>query len=132
MKYLLDTNICIYLINERPKLVFDRFRKEAVGSIGISAVSVAELWFGVAKTGSSRNRIALEGFLLPLDTMPFDQAAAKVYGDIRSSLEKKGSPIGPLDTMIASHAISLETVLVTNNIREFKRVPGLQVENWAA
>lgn len=131
MKYLLDTNICTYIINERPRRVLERFRRLAVSELGVSSVTAGELAFGVAKSGSMRNRAALQGFLLPLEVAPFDLAAAFAYGDLRAELERRGEPIGPLDLQIAAHALSLSAVLVTNNLREFRKVPGLTVENWA-
>ncbi len=131
MKYLLDTDICIYLINERPRGVLARFRRHEVGDIGVSSVTVSELAWGVAKTGSARNRAALEAFLLPLEIAPYDLAAALRYGEVRAELAKRGRPIGPLDTMIAAHALSLGVTLVTNNVREFGRVRNLTIENWA-
>jgi tRNA(fMet)-specific endonuclease VapC len=131
MKYLLDTDICIYLINERPRRVLARFRRHAVGDIGVSTVTVSELAWGVAKTGSARNRAALDAFLLPIEIAAYDLAAALRYGEVRAALAKRGRPIGPLDTMIAAHALSLGATLVTNNLREFGRVPDLAVENWA-
>ena len=130
MKYLLDTNICIYLINERPKKVLAHFKRHALGDIGISSITASELAFGVAKSGSLKNRIALEAFLLPLQIVEYDAGAAMVYGDIRAALEKQGKTIGPLDMLIAAHALSRQLVLVTNNEREFRRVDQLKVENW--
>lgn len=130
MKYMLDTDICIHLINKRPPKVLDRFHRNEVGDIGVSSVTVAELAYGVAKSGSERNRAALEGFLLPLEIADFDQKAAWKYGDIRSALERAGKPIGPYDMQIAAHALALGCTVVTNNLREFRRVPGLKVENW--
>lgn len=130
MRYMLDTNICIYLINKRPAKVLDHFRRLDVGDVGISSVTVAELAHGVAKSGSERNRAALEGFLLPLEIADFDQKAAWKFGEIRSALERAGKPIGPFDTQIAAHALALGCVVVTNNQREFQRVPGLKCENW--
>ena len=130
MKYLLDTDICIYLINERPRKVLARFRRHAVGDIGVSTVTVSELAWGVAKTGSARNRAALGAFLLPIEIAAYDLAAALRYGEVRAELAKRGRPIGPLDTMIAAHALSLGATLVTNNLREFGRVPDMAVENW--
>ncbi len=129
-RYLLDTNICIYVINSRPREVLDRFKNESMGSIGISSVSAAELAYGVAKSGSARNREALAMFLAPLDVLPFDEAAIWHYGKLRSDLEKRGEPIGALDTLIAAHALATDTILVTNNTREFSRVKGLRLENW--
>lgn len=130
MRYLLDTDICIYLINERPRKVLARFRRHAVGDIGVSTVTVSELAWGVAKTGSARNRAALDAFLLPIEIAAYDLAAALRYGEVRAELTRLGRPIGPLDAMIAAHALSLGVTLVTNNLREFGRVPNLAVENW--
>lgn len=127
---LLDTNICIYIINMRPPEVLARFREYRLGEIGICSVVAAELAYGVAKSRSARNRSALEMFLAPLEVLPFDQAAVWAYGDLRASLEREGQPIGALDTMIAAHALSVDAPLVTHNTREFARVPGLRLENW--
>ncbi|MCK9386959.1 MAG: type II toxin-antitoxin system VapC family toxin [Sulfuritalea sp.] len=128
---LLDTNICIYIINTRPPEVLAHFRKYRLGEVGLSSVVAAELAYGVAKSGSERNRQALEMFLAPLEIAPFDERAVWTYGVLRAELERRGSPIGSLDTMIAAHALSLDAVLVTNNTREFSRVDGLRLENWA-
>lgn len=127
---LLDTNICIYIINAKPPAVLERFRHYRLGEIGLCSVVAAELAFGVAKSGSARNRQALEMFLAPLTTLPFDDRAAWAYGDLRAELERRGTPIGSLDTMIAAHALSLQAKLITNNTREFAQVPGLDVDNW--
>jgi len=127
---LLDTNICIHVINARPAAVLARFRQYRMGEIGVCSVVAAELAYGVAKSGSERNRRALEMFLAPLTILPFDEAALWVYGDLRAELERQGTPIGALDTMIAAHALSQQCTLVTNNTREFARVPGLALENW--
>jgi tRNA(fMet)-specific endonuclease VapC len=129
---LLDTNICIYIINAKPPAVLARFRQYHMGDIGLCSVVAAELAFGVAKSESARNRQALKMFLAPLTLMPFDAAAAWVYGDLRADLERRGTPIGSLDTMIAAHALSQQALLVTNNTREFAKVPGLRLDNWAA
>jgi tRNA(fMet)-specific endonuclease VapC len=101
-----------------------------MGEIGVCSVVAAELAYGVVKSGSSRNRQALEMFLAPLIILPFDEAAIWAYGELRAELERRGTPIGSLDTMIAAHAISQQAPLVTNNTREFARVPGLRLENW--
>lgn len=130
MRYLLDTNICIYVINQRPSEVLAQFLAHEDEGIAISVISASELYFGVRKTGSQRNLRALETFLSPLAVMDFDLEAARVYGEIRATLERKGVPIGPFDTQIAAHALALGLTLVTNNEREFARVPGLKVENW--
>jgi len=128
---MLDTNICIYVINSRPAIVLERFRLERLGDIVISSVTAAELAFGVVKSGSVRNRQALEMFLSTLEILPFDESAIWHYPDIRADLERRGQPIGTLDTMIAAHALTTNTILVTNNTREFERIPRLRVENWA-
>jgi tRNA(fMet)-specific endonuclease VapC len=132
MKLMLDTNICIYLIKQQPPSIIERFLSHPVGDIGISSITVAELAYGVSKSRhSSRNRHALEQFLVPLQIAEFDQAAAWSYGRLRGQLEAKGTPIGSMDMLIAAHALSLEVRLVSNNVREFQRVPGLRLENWA-
>ena len=128
---LLDTNICIYVINAKPPEVLARFHRFHLGDIGLSTVVAAELAYGVAKSGSERNRKALEMFLAPLELMPFDSPAVWAYGELRADLERRGLPIGSLDTMIAAHALSMNAVLVTNNTREFSRIAGLKLENWA-
>jgi tRNA(fMet)-specific endonuclease VapC len=127
---LLDTNICIHIINTRPAAVLERFRQYRMGEIGVSSVVAAELAYGVVKSGSSRNRQALEMFLAPLIILPFDEAVIWAYGELRAELERRGTPIGSLDTMIAAHAIRQQALLVTKNTREFARVPGLRLENW--
>ncbi len=131
MIFLLDTNTYIYLIKRRPTEVLQKFEEYAVGDIGMSSVTAAELRFGAKKSRRpGQNRAALEQFLLPLVVAGFDHTVAVVYGRIRAVLEKRGTPIGPLDTLIAAHALSLDLTLVTNNVREFERVPDLVVENW--
>lgn len=128
---LLDTSICIYVINRKPPEVIARFRRYRAGEVGLCSVVAAELAYGVAKSGSSRNREALELFLSPLEILPFDEPAVWVYGDLRAELERRGLTIGAMDTMIAAHALSIGATLVTNNLREFSRVEGLALENWA-
>lgn len=128
---LLDTNICIYIINAKPPEVLARFRGYRLGEIGLSSIVAAELAYGVARSDSERNRRALEMFLAPLEIVPFDERAVWAYGRLRADLERQGQPIGALDTMIAAHALSLEATLVTNNTREFSCVAGLRLENWA-
>ncbi len=131
MKYLLDTNICIYLIKQKPPEVRQHFERLAVGDIGISAITVAELMYGVQKSQRrEQNRNALEQFLLPLVVAPFDTRAATVYGNLRAELEARGTPIGALDMLIAAHALALNVTLVTNNTKEFRRVPALKLANW--
>lgn len=130
--WLLDTNICIYVIKRRPPQVLARFRQADVSSIGISSITYSELMFGAAKSSRpEQNRIALTQFVAPLEIMPYGDAAAQRYGDLRACLEQRGTPIGSLDMLIAAHALSLDCVLVTNNGKEFGRVPQLRMENWA-
>lgn len=131
MKYILDTNICIYIIKKKPSQVFEKFKDLPLGSVGISSITLAELIYGVKKSAQSeKNQIALNQFLVPLDIVEFDANAAVEYGKIRAELERAGTPIGPLDMLIASHVKSLKLTLVTNNEKEFKRVDGLRIENW--
>lgn len=132
MQFLLDTNICIYIIKQKPIDVLQRFNIYQVGDIGISSITVAELQFAIQKSQfPTKNQQALRKFLLPLTIVDFDRAAAIVYGDIRASLEKQGKSIGSLDTLIAAHAVSLKVALVTNNVKEFSCVENLQIDNWA-
>jgi tRNA(fMet)-specific endonuclease VapC len=131
MRYLLDTDICIYVINERPPKVLQAFKANEAAGLGVSSVTAGELFYGVARTGSERNLRALRQFLSALEIAPFDAAAAEVYGSLRAWLAGQGTPIGPFDTQIAAHAHALGVTLVSNNTREFERVPGLRIENWA-
>lgn len=131
MKVMLDTNICIYIIKRQPAAVLEHFLKYQVGDIGISSITLSELQYGVAKsTQREKNAKALAEFIIPLEIVPFDEAAALAYGDIRSSLEKAGTPIGSMDMLIAAHAVSLGIPLVTNNTREFARIPTLDSIDW--
>ena len=134
MRYLLDTNICVYLINRRPhhETVLRHMDGLTYGDILISAITIAELRYGVANSARpERNQEKFESFIERFEIADFDDEAAAVYGYIRAGLKNAGTPIGPLDTLIAAHAISLQCTLVTNNVREFERVPGLKIENWA-
>lgn len=131
MTYLLDTNICMYIINSRPAHVVERFRREKIGDIAISSVTAAELAYGVAKSESERNRQALEMFFAPLEILPLDESVIWKYGYTRAFLEKKGEVIGALDMIIAAHCLAVDAILVTNNVKEFSRVPNLRIENWA-
>ena len=131
MKLMLDTNICIAIIKQKPKDILDKFSEYQVGDICISSVTLAELRYGVAKSKhQEKNLVALNEFILPLEVANFDESAAQHYGNLRAFLEQQGTPIGPLDTMIGAHALSLDLTLVTNNIKEFKRVPNLKVIDW--
>ncbi len=131
MKVLLDTNICIYLIKQKPAEVLQKFVTYNVGDVGVSSITVAELQYGAQKSQRpAGNEHALEQFVAPLMILDFDYEAAKTYGRIRAVLERQGTPIGALDMLIAAHALSLDVTLVTNNEREFARVPGLTIDNW--
>lgn len=131
MPYMLDTNICIYIIKQKPEQVIKRFEKLSPGDVALSAVTVSELYTGVEKSAApEKNRKALEQFLLPFDILDYGLEEARTYGQIRAFLEKAGTPIGAYDLMIAAHCLSKRYILVTNNIREFERVSDLMVENW--
>lgn len=132
MKYLLDTNICIYVINEKPKKVLKKFEQYPVHEFGISSITHAELQHGVEKSKNKDiNQNALDEFLLPLTILPFHgKKLVAYYGEIRALLESKGKTIGPLDTLIAAHALSLDLTIISNNIKEFSRIPNLKCENW--
>ncbi len=129
--YLLDTNICIYLIKKKPIQVLNNFQEVTPGKIAISSITFSELQFGVEKSDyQEKNREALEKFIIPLQILNYDSATSRVYGKIRKYLESRGTPIGSLDTLIAAHAMSINAILVTNNVKEFSRIPNLLVENW--
>jgi len=132
MKYLLDTNICIYIINEKPKKVLKKFEQYPVHQFGISSITHAELQYGVEKSNNKdTNQNALDEFLLPLTILPFQgKRLVTCYGEIRTELESKNKTIGPLDMLIAAHALSLNLTIVSNNIKEFSRIPNLKCENW--
>lgn len=131
MTYMLDTNICIYVMKNRPEKVLERFKKELNNGICVSSITLAELEYGMKNsTNPAKNEQSLLKFLLPLSILPFGSAAASEYGEIRTYLQRQGIPIGPLDMLIAGHARAEGLILVTNNVREFERVPGLELENW--
>jgi tRNA(fMet)-specific endonuclease VapC len=130
---LLDTDICIYLLNQRPgfEAILRRLDGRAHGEVNLSAITLAELRFGIAASRrAGLNLPKLELFLASFEIVPFDDRSAAAYGPLRAHLQSRGTPIGPLDTLIAAHALALGANLVTNNAREFGRVPGLAVENW--
>lgn len=131
MKYILDTNICIYIIKNNPLTVVEKFKQLTPDDIGISSITLAELQYGVEKSQhQEKNRKALQHFILPLEVIAFDDNAAVFYGNLRAQLEKKGQPIGCMDLMIAAHVKSLQLTLVTNNLKEFSKVSELLLENW--
>ena len=132
MRYMLDTNICIYIIKNKPKKVIMELKRHKPSEICVSAITYAELTHGVEKSMAvEKNRLALALLFSNIEVLNFDIKAAIHYGKIRAYLEKQGTPIGPLDMMIAAHAMSLGYTVVTNNIKEFERVPDLKLENWA-
>jgi tRNA(fMet)-specific endonuclease VapC len=132
VKFLLDTNICIYIINEKPEKVLRKFEQYPVHEFGISSVTHAELQHGVEKSKyKNTNQEALDEFLLPLTILPIHgKRLVTTYGEIRVSLESKGKTIGPLDMLIAAHALSLDLTIISNNIKEFARIKDLKCENW--
>jgi len=131
MKYMLDTNIIIYAKNQRSDRVIEKMMKHSPEDFCISAITLAELEYGIYKSARPRqNQVALMTFLSRIRVVQFDDKAAVEYGVIRADLERKGQPIGANDLLIAAHAKSLGVILITNNVREFARVGGLRVENW--
>jgi len=131
IKYVLDTNICIYIIKRKPTDVIARFRQTRISQIGISSITLSELEYGVAKSSKpDQNQFALAQFLAPLEISLYGDEAAQQYGRVRSLLEKQGTPIGSLDMLIAAHVLSINCILVTNNEKEFNRVPNLKIDNW--
>jgi tRNA(fMet)-specific endonuclease VapC len=130
---MLDTNICIYLIKNKPIEVKEKFNAYEVGEICISSITVSELYYGVHKSKMvDKNLQALALFLAPLNIVDYNEKASLEYGKIRAALESKGSVIGSLDMLISAHALSLGVVLVTNNTKEFERVEGLRLDNWVS
>jgi tRNA(fMet)-specific endonuclease VapC len=130
-RYILDTDMCSYIIKERPESVRQRFQKLAMEQLCVSVVTYAELIYGVECSSSKRvNRPVIEDFVRHLDVMDWDAGAAEQYGMIRSELEVTGTPIGAMDMMIAAHAKSIKAVLVTNNQKHFTKIKGLKIDNW--
>ena len=128
---MLDTNICIALIKNRPEAIRSRLSRFSPEEVGISGIVAAELWFGVEHSQKKKqNTAALKDFLEYVTLLDWPCEASNTYGQIRAWIQKKGTPIGAMDLLIASHALFLDVVLVTNNTKEFERVPGLKIENW--
>jgi tRNA(fMet)-specific endonuclease VapC len=131
MRYLLDTNTCIYIIKRSPEQVMLRFKRLRVGDVGVSAITVCELQFGVSNSSQPEgNQRALTEFLGPLEILDFPAGASIAYGEVRTHLQRSGTPIGSYDLLLAAHALHNRLTMVTNNIREFRRVPDLKMENW--
>jgi tRNA(fMet)-specific endonuclease VapC len=129
--YLLDTNHCIYLINGKYPEIARRLARQKTGSVALSSITTSELWYGVENSARrEQNRAALAKFLLPLEVMPYDEDASQAYGKLRAFLEKSGRGVGSMDLLIAAHAVSLKGILVTHNLREFRNVPELKLEDW--
>ncbi len=131
MRYLLDTNICIFIIKRKPAPVLARLEAALRAGVGISAITLSELEYGIQKSSRIQlNALNLLRFLTPFDILPFDESAAREYGKIRAALEKKGRPIGGMDMLIGAHAKSMNATLVTNNAEEFDRIDDLHIEDW--
>jgi tRNA(fMet)-specific endonuclease VapC len=131
LRWMLDSDTCIAVIKRQPDIALKKLRGKTVGQVGISSITLSELSFGAARSSRpARNVEALGEFLLPLEVAPYDELCAFRYGSVRASLGRKGRPIGPLDTLIAAHALAIDAVLVTHNMREFARVEGLRLEDW--
>jgi len=128
---MLNTNICIYIIKNKPKSVKERFREFEIGELCISTITVSELMYGAFKSeDTEKNLKAIESFLMPFEIVDYDFTASVEYGKVRAYLEKKGRVIGNMEMQIAGHALALDLVLVTNNTKEFERVEGLRLDNW--
>lgn len=131
MRRTLDTNICSYILRRHPASMIERFAELDRGALWLSAIVAAELRFGAAKLGVPRFQAAVEAWLAGFDVRPWPLEATQHYARIRVALERVGKPVGGMDLMIAAHALAEDSVMVTNNAREFHRVPGLAVEEWA-
>ena len=132
MKWMLNTDTCIAIIKKHPTAL-KKLRGKSIGQVGISSITLAELAFGAEKSSRPKDaRAALDDFLLPLEIVAFDEHAAIRYGEVRGSLARRGKPIGPLDTLIGSHAHLMDATLVTHNTREFAQIEGLRLEDWVA
>ena len=131
MSYLLDTNTCIYFLNRSPEKIISRMKSLTPSNIKLSSITVAELFFGAEKSkAQKKNRTIVQGFIGNFELIPFDEKCCQNYAKTRAALEKSGSPIGPMDLLIATITITHNLILVTNNVAEFKRIKGLNLENW--
>ena len=130
MKWMLDTDTCIAIIKKDPRAL-KRLRGKSIGQVGLSSITLGELAFGAEKSGRPKDaHSALDEFLLALEIAGFDDHAAMCYGEVRASLARRGRPVGPLDTLIGSHAVALDVILVTHNTREFSQIESLRLEDW--
>ena len=128
---MLDTTTCIYIIKRKPPEVIERFKRSKISHIGISSITLSELSYGVSKSSKpEHNQVALAQFVAPLEILSYGDEVAQYYGSLRALLEKQGNPIGSLDMLIAAHALSIACTLVTNNEKEFIRIPNLKIDNW--
>jgi tRNA(fMet)-specific endonuclease VapC len=133
LRYLLDTNICIYALKNRPPEVLERLRSIGRSAVAVSVITLLELRHGASKSQNPESTHArLDLFLGPMRVLPFEEEDARIGGHLRAHLERQGRPIGDLDSLIAAQALSRELILVTNNLREFERVPDLRTENWVS
>jgi len=131
IRYMMDTNTCIALIKVRPDSMLARLSGLSVGEVAISSIVAAELWYGVARSQKKKqNEAALRDFLDYVAVLDWPCEACLIYGRVRATLEEKGTPIGAMDLLIASHSLWLDAIIVTDNTREFQRVPDLKIENW--
>ncbi len=129
--FMLDTNICSYILKNRPTYVLEKFESLLPEDLCISIITYAELYYGIEKSQSKKiNEQVIDTFISLVTVFPWEQSAAKFYAKVRNELQKKGQMIGNMDLMIASHALSLNAIIVTNNVSEFKRIKRLKIENW--
>lgn len=132
MQYMLDTNICIFIIRQKNPAVIKQITQYRPEDLFISSITVSELEYGCEKSADpGKNRLALMEFLSPFNILPFDPLAAQHYGEIRAQLERDGTPVGAMDMLIAAHARSVDATLVTNNTRDFERIRGLNIADWS-
>jgi tRNA(fMet)-specific endonuclease VapC len=131
MIYLLDTNTCIYFLNSSSEKIISQFKRFSPSEINLPSITVAELFYGAEKSKAKKKNWAIvENFVSTFEIVPFDEKSCEIYARIRASLEKSGVPIGPMDLLIASISLANNSILVTNNIKEFRRIKGLKLENW--
>ena len=131
MKYLLDTDICIYIIKNKTDKILNKLTSTEIGDVCISVITLSELEYGISKSSKPlQNKLALLEFLSPINIVSYDENAAVKYGSLRADLEEKGNIVGSMDMLIAAHALSAGLVLITNNEKEFRRIKNLKIENW--